>query len=236
MIWPNGAGRDLQKQGDQRAVSIIGTLWNGRGHPRELTTQERRRIPGRDDQYLRGLINLLFRFAIKGKGRREYDANHHLAERAKARASSEPGRDEVDLASAISRDATKRNTRPGVRSRTSPDLQDRRAGPRTLQRTQTVESEYLEFIRGLRQKSPSMPLAIEPCSLSRSRAVLDEKTYLVEFFLGVITSFCGSHRRSVLRPVPTREHEVFRMIRDINADRPAEDPFDVRLGRRSSTS
>lgn len=247
-IWNSewGLAVSYQKKGEvgeavRHYRSALESVESVRG---KLTTQEQKSgFLGETINIYEGLINLLFRLRDQEPSPEYVAESYHLAERAKARAFLELlAETKVDLASAISGELEGQEKEHEGRLTA---IQDKLLDPRLDTRgrevlykeLQGVESQYLEFIRELRQKLPGYAALVypEPCSLSEIQSrVLDGKTYLVEFFLGEDNAFLWVvSKDKVLRGLSfPREHEVFKRIRDYQtqiAQRKIN--FDFRLGK-----
>jgi len=145
-----------------------------------------------------GLINLLFKMKEKDSTKGYIQESFHVAEKAKSRAFLELlAEAKVELAAGLSQEleSEEKNLQKQLT-----DIHNRLLDPKIKEeereelykKLQGIESKYNDFVLELRMKNPKYASLVypEPYSFSEvQRELLDEETYLVEFFIGEDNSF-----------------------------------------------
>jgi CHAT domain-containing protein/tetratricopeptide (TPR) repeat protein len=210
----------------------------------KLTTQEQKSgFLGKTINIYEGLINLLFKIRDKEATPGLVEESYQLAERAKSRALLELlAEAKVDLTSGISHELEGEEKKLQTRlTGLQQKLLDPAAKPEDredlYEELRSVESQYNEFLRALREKSPEYAALTypQPSTLFDVQSrLLNRGTYLVEFFVGADHTFqwvVSKDKVLLARSFP-REHEVFGKIEDYQtqiAQRRIN--LDVRLGK-----
>lgn len=138
------------------------------------------------------LINLLYRLSLADPTN-SYDKEiFNIVERAKARAFLEClGEFKVDIKEKLSPELKKREKE--ISDRISLILQElskaglsKKRRKELLTKLQYEEEEYLSLISKIRVKNPEIAslVSLAPCQVEQVQKILDEKTVLIEYFLG----------------------------------------------------
>jgi CHAT domain-containing protein/Tfp pilus assembly protein PilF len=143
------------------------------------------------------LINLLYRLNLDNTSKKQAEEIFHIVERAKGRAFLESlGESKIDIKESLNPDLLKRENE--LSSRISFVIQELSRPDQSKKKRQVLssklrqeEDEYINLISRMRVEAPELAnlVSAEPCDVDQIQQHLNEKTGLIEYFLGENKSF-----------------------------------------------